>query len=526
MGKIKRLFLFWLILTVTGGNVMSDNKPTNKYQQRADDWRIGAITYQVFVDRFAPARDLEAKRHLYPAPKSLRPWDELPKQEAPSNDSILWTHELAFWGGDLQSLAGKIDYIQSLGVDVLYLNPIVKAQSNHKYDAIDLMQIAPEYGTLEDLKTLASQLDKRNIQLVLDGVFNHVGFQSEWFQSALNDPESPYRNWFHFDDAIQNGYVGWWGVANLPELNWDNPDVQEAFLSKNDGIVRQYFNYGIDGWRLDVATELGFEYLRAITDAAEEEKSDALVIGEVWNYPKDWVNSLNAVMNFSTRELMFRFVENKLGGPQFTDQLATQIRDADYEAILRSWLLIDNHDTPRLKTLYPDIQQQRMLQILQMTLPGSPLLYYGVELGMEGGEDPENRAPMRWDLNTNNNPEMAWLKKLIKLREENRALKLGDFLPLTTQSALAFMRVTDRIEDTIAVVVNSSDKAIVETLMLRDPRIMNGDQFRDLLSDDVFPSRSGVMTLEIPAQTAMIIKPDRWLERSKETGHSPYKHID
>ena len=499
---------------------------TDIFEQRRADWRVGAMTYQVFVDRFAPALNLEAKRHLYPAPKTLRPWDELPKQESPTDQSILWTHELAFWGGDLASLTSRLDYIQDLDIDVLYLNPIVEAQSNHKYDAIDFYQIAPEYGDFNDLKRLADELDSRNMQLVLDGVFNHIGFQSDWFQSALNDPDSPYRDWFHFDADVQNGYVGWWGVANLPELNWDNPAVRKAFLNEDDGIVRHYFKYGIDGWRLDVATELGFDYLKQITDTALSEKSDALVIGEVWNYPQDWTKAMNAVMNFSARELMFRFVEGKLGGPQLTQQLSVQFADADYEAILRSWLLLDNHDTPRLRTLYPEQHQQRLLQIMQMTLPGAPLVYYGVELGMEGSFDPENRAPMRWDLDTDSNSELQWFKSLVELRASNPALKIGDFIPLTSASAMAFMRTTDRIADSVLVILNNQADAVLETLMLRDPRIMNGDQFRDLLTGQTYASKSGVITIEVPAMSALILKPDRWLERSKETGHSPYKHID
>jgi len=222
---------------------------------------------------------------------------------------------------------------------------------------------------------------------------------------------------------------------------------------------------------------------------------------------------------------MFRFVEGKLGGPQLTEQLATQIADSDYEAILRSWLLLDNHDTPRLKTLYPNQKQQRMLQVLQMTLPGSPLVYYGVELGMEGSFDPENRAPMRWDLNTQENQDLSWLKELISLRKNLPALRIGDFVPLTTHSAMAFMRLTDKIADSVLVVVNNKPEAVQETLMLRDPRIMNGDQFRDQLSGELYPSKSGVITLDIPAHSVLILMPDRWLERSKETGHSPYKHI-
>jgi len=521
---MKSLFITWFLLTLS--TPLSLAAETSSFDERRADWRNGAITYQVFVDRFAPTTNLEAKAKLYSAPKSLRPWSELPKREKPAEDSILWTHELAFWGGDLKSLSGKIDYLKELGIDALYLNPIVEAQSNHKYDAIDYYKIAPEYGNFEDLKNLSSQLHNNNMRLILDGVFNHIGFQSHWFQDALNNHNSRYRDWFLFDKTITNGYVGWWGVANLPEFDWSNSEILNEIVTKPESVIRHYFDYGIDGWRLDVAFEMSPQALKAISDVSHQEKPGSLVIGEVWNYPKDWTNSLDAVMNFTLRELMFNFAKGQLSGDVFTKQIHQMVKDTGIEAILRSWLLLDNHDTKRLMTLYPDQDQRRLLQALQMTLPGAPLIYYGVELGMEGGEDPENRAPMRWDLLQPDNEAFKYLTHLIALRQSHPALKVGNYTPLISNQALAFLRTTDRIDETIVVVANNSNKSISETLMLQDPRIMNGEEFVDLLSGRIYPSRSAILKLNIPSQTVMILKPKMWPDHTKRTGHSAYKHLD
>ena len=207
-------------------------------------------------------------------------------------------------------------------------------------------------------------------------------------------------------------------------------------------------------------------------------------------------------------------------------QLESMINDAGIEALLRSWLIIDNHDTARLKTLYPDEKQQRLLQILQMTLPGAPLIYYGVELGMTGGEDPGSRGPMRWDLNTEGNQQLSWLKNLIAIRQENVALKIGDFTRLNSSKALAFMRTTDKVSDTVMVIVNSDDKPQSEYLMIRDSRIMAGEIFKDALSGAEFKSHAGVLQITIPAQTAFILRPKMWRQYRNESGYSPYKNID
>ena len=165
-----------------------DNALAGNFAAREKDWRNGAVVYQVLVDRFAPPTDLQAKKALYPPPKVLRAWSELPKPGPYNETAKVWSHEIDFWGGDLQSLLSKLDYVQKLGTDVLYLNPIHLAYTNHKYDALDYQQVSPEFGTRDDAKRLAVEVHRRGMKLVFDGVFNHMGRNSTVFKQAEADP--------------------------------------------------------------------------------------------------------------------------------------------------------------------------------------------------------------------------------------------------------------------------------------------------------------------------------------------------
>ncbi len=505
--------------------VLAAAEPRSVFDERREDWRVGPVTYQIFVDRFAPSLDLEAKRHLYEHPRSLQPWDALPVQGEPAPGTGVWTHELAFWGGDLDSVRDRTGYLRDLGVDVVYLNPIQLAPTNHKYDAIDYLQISPEYGTFEDLQALSDTLHDADMRLVLDGVFNHVGSRSTWFLDAQASEDSPYRDWFHFDPDVQNGYVGWWGVHNLPELNWENEALRARMVGDADAVVRHWFDYGIDGWRLDVATELGYANLAEITAAAHETRPGSLVIGEVWSYPARWTGVMDAVMNFPLREMMFNLVEGDVSGPVFAASLDRMITDADLDPLLRSWILLDNHDTPRLATLYPEPEDRAFLQTLQFTLPGAPLVYYGVEAGMEGGHDPGSRGAMVWENARTGNPEFDRIARLIELRATSPALRIGEFVPLDSENLLAFLRLTDRSAETVLVIANNTREPVTETLLLRDGSLMSGDVFEDALTGETFGTQSAVIEISIPARAVRVLRPQRWAEHTRRTGHSPYRNV-
>lgn len=344
----------------------------DKYDAREKDWRNGAVVYQILVDRFAPSANLEGKRSLYPAPKVLKKWSETPTRGVDLADEKLNSHELDFWGGDLPSATAKLGYVAGLGADVVYLNPIHLAYTNHKYDALDFKQISPEFGTREDYRRFAREAHHHGMKVVLDGVFNHMGRNSKPFKEAMADPASPWRNWFAIGPQYAGGARVWTGFQNLPELNLEYAPVRDYLYRANDSVVRGYLRDGADGWRLDTAFELGHAYLRELTRAAHGEKKDSLVIGEIANYPGEWARSMDAVMNFGMRQIVLAMAAGEIAPASAERMAARMIGDAGIEPMLKSWMLIDNHDIPRIATQFPKQAARRMVQTLQFTLPGAP----------------------------------------------------------------------------------------------------------------------------------------------------------
>ena len=495
------------------------------FEERERDWRNGAIVYQIIVDRFVPSANLDAKRALYPAPKTLRPWTEVPKPGPYLESEKLSAHELDFWGGDLASATTKLDHIQQLGADVLYLNPIHLAYTNHKYDAFDFKAISPEYGTRDDFKRLAADARQRGLKVVLDGVFNHMGRNAPRFKQALADPKSPYRNWFAIGPQYAGGARAWTGFQNLPELNLENPAVRRHLWGDADSVVRGYLRDGADGWRLDTAYELGEPYLRELTDAAHREKPGSLVVGEIVNYPDRWLRAMDAVMNFTLREIILGVARGDIAPGMAGRMTERLVRDAGIGPMLKSWVVIDNHDIPRIATQLPDTAQRRLVQALQFTLPGAPNLYYGAEVGMVGGGDPENRGPMRWDLVREDNPELVWVRQLIQLRKAHRALRVGDFRLIESQQLYAFERHTDRTLESRIVVANPGNTTVRERLLVPNAYLMDDTPMIDVLGQ-VKPAPGvgfgpGFITVELPPHGVVVLQP----QPKALGGYSRYKRV-
>lgn len=500
-----------------------DAESAGRYEAREADWRNGAVTYQVLVDRYAPSANLEAKRHLYPAPKRLRSWDELPRQGHFLDEARLWSHEVDFWGGDLQSLRNRLGHIVELGADVLYLNPICEAFTNHKYDALDYKTVSPEYGTREDVKALAAELHRHGMKLVLDGVFNHMGRNAPRFQDARANRSSPWRDWFIFDEQMPGGARSWMQAENLPELNMENPAVQADLWGDVDSVVRGYLRDGVDGWRLDVAHDIGMDLLHALTQAAHEEKPGSLVVGELWNWPKEWFPSVDGVMNFSLREIILRCLSGRLQPATATRMIARMVQECGVEPLLKSWLMLDNHDTIRLTHALPDERARRMAQLLQFTLPCAPNLYYGSELGMTGGADPEMRAPMRWDLVTDDNPTLQWTRTLMTLRRSQRALRVGDWRAAECERLLAFERHTDRVGETVLVLANPSDEVVEQDVLFANSKLMNNSPIRDLLQPERShkPFVAGFLEVSLQPWEVRLLQPDV----QPHQGYTTYKRV-
>lgn len=487
-----------------------DTELKGVFEAREQDWRNGPVVYQVLVDRFAPSAQLDQKRALYPAPKVLHGWSDEARHGSYLPRLNLWSHEIDFWGGDLPSVASKLGYLQDLGVDVLYLNPIHLAYTSHKYDALDYLQISPELGTRQDLQNLTQDLHRRGMKLVLDGVFNHMGRNANIFKEAQANPQSPYRHWFYFGAHYPGGARGWSQVRNLPELNLENPAVRAHIYDAPYSAVQRYLQDGADGWRLDVAAELGPVILAELTAAAHQVKPGSLVVGEIPNYPKEWLPSLDGVINFGLRDIVLNTVNGLIAAPTAAQMLERMVNEAGIEPTLKSWIMLDNHDNHRLATVLPNVRRRSLAQVLQFTLPGSPNLYYGSELGMKGGEDPENRAPMRWEWVKDGNPNLQRTRQLIALRKQHRALRVGNFRLVSAGQLLAFERYTDRVQDTVIVLVNPGKRAVTERVMIANSKLMNGSQLIDLLDSKAEPQSmlSSLTTVRVPAGGFRVLAPD------------------
>lgn len=512
-----------MITRATGSFDQENNAAV--FAERERDWRNGNIVYQVLVDRFVPSDRLDAKRGLYPFPKVLRDWSETPRPGSYLPDARLNSQELDFWGGDFDSLRSRLEYIERLGADVLYLNPIHLAYTNHKYDALDFQKISPEFGDREDFIRLAAEVHSRGMKIVLDGVFNHMGRNAPIFQDALANPNSPWRDWFAIGPQYEGGARSWTGFQNLPELNIENPAVRGYLYEAPDSVVRSYLRDGADGWRLDTAFELGYPFLRELTDAAHTEKAGSLIVGEIVNYPDEWLRSIDGVMNFTLRQMVLGVVNGSISPAAAGRMLNRLVCDAGIEAMLKSWMVIDNHDIPRIVSLLPEIAPRRLAQTLQFTLPGAPNIYYGSEVGMTGGGDPENRGPMRWDLVSEDNPELVWIKQLIALRKEKRALRIGNFRLIEAERLLAFERYTERVLETVLVLANPSGAAVTERVMIANPSLMDTTPMVHLIGPaggaPAGTIEAAFMTVTLPPETAFVLAP----REPSLGGYSRYKRV-
>src|SRR5690554_152949 len=492
----------------------------NKFKLRENDWRNGALVYQVLVDRFNPSSHLESKKGLYLYPKTLNDWHSLPKPGTFLEEHRYWSHELDFWGGDLNSLNERLEYIKHLGVDVLYLNPIFESLSNHKYDATNFLEISKEYGTKEDLKKLIQNVHAHDMKIMLDGVFNHVGVGNPMFQKALK--HEGFRHFFDFNDSYPRGVRLWADAPSLPELNLEHEDVKNYIFKQDDSVIRTYIQMGVDGWRLDVAFDIGFDILSELRDYARKDKSDVMIVGEIWNYPEKWLKSIDGVMNFTFREITLRLLSGELSPHKAIKMFKDIIDDAGIEPILKSWNLLDNHDVARLKHLLPKLELQRLAQVMQFTLPGSPNLYYGTELGMDGANDPMNRAPMNWDLFNDKNETLKWTQSLISHHKSERALKIGDFIAINADDLLCYMRITDKVEDTCIIAINPSKEDVSETVLLKDSRLMNYSNFKTVLGNaKPVTLLARLMNFTLEPYGFVVLKP----ETKPQKSYTPYKRV-
>ena len=424
------------------------------------DWAKGATIYQVFPDRFYKSGnpDLTGKLQPYTVHENWNDevdWRPTPEGVVLNND---------FFGGNFRGITEKMDYIASLGTTILYLNPIGKAFSNHRYDTADYKTPDPMLGTVEDFSAMCEAAHAHGIRVILDGVYSHTGSDSVYFNREGNFPEkgayqsieSPYYSWFTFYEW-PNNYHSWWDFKTLPTVNKMDPAFIKYIITDEDSVVAHWLKLGADGFRLDVADELPDEFLKMLYDRVKEINPDAYVLGEVWEDASNkkaynrrrtyFTNAeLDSVMNYPFRTAIVNFMRGWDSGRGLRDTVMSIVENYPAEVVACNMNLLGTHDTPRILTALVDdfdgsreekakrhlsrhnleVARERLLMasFLQYTLPGSPSLYYADETLMEGYKDPFNRRTYPWGRE---DWEMLnHFKRLGKLRKEQEALRLGD----------------------------------------------------------------------------------------------------
>lgn len=533
LGMLRTGYRF-LLATDAGNLWYNAAGPVDHYPTDANDFKLlaeaqspswvrDAVFYQIFPDRFAdgdPANNVRDGEYTYGGqPVVARPWGALPNKATGGRE---------FFGGDLQGIAQRLDYLADLGVSALYLNPIFLAPSNHKYDVADYERVDPHLGGDQALAELRAALDARGMRLVLDIVPNHCGVTHPWFTAAQADPRAPTAEFFTFT-RHPDQYATWLGVRTLPRLDYRSERLRALMYAGPDAIMRRWLRppYAIDGWRIDVANmlgrqgphNLGHKLGRGIRRAVKAERPEAYLLGEHFfdGTPHLQGDELDATMNYQG----FAFpVWRWLAGrelselpwadrtPMSSAQMAAQwtaFRAAiPWQIAAQQFNLLGSHDTPRLRTvLGGDLRLVRVAAALLFTYPGVPCIYYGDEIGMEGGPDPDCRRCMPWDEAAWDHELRAWFQALARLRREAPALRWGGFQQLyAAGDTVAFLR--EAPEERLVVVARRADDGL-RALPVRHGGLPDGARLRDLLGGAEATVGGGHLPLDaMPAAGAMV----------------------
>ncbi len=439
---------------------------------RVPAWAKGIVFYQIFPDRFC--RTGSGKSDC-----AYVPWDSIPDHDH-------------YFGGDLRGIIEKLDYLNELGIDCIYLTPIFKAEFNHKYATTDYYSVDPGFGTMADLCELVAKAHSYGIRVILDGVFNHVGRSFPPFADLLaNGENSRYRDWFFYSSLplsmspLNYECVG--DYAYMPKLRTSHPDVRDMIL---DVMFYWIEKAGIDGWRLDVADEVERTTWQIARSALKQKYPDVLLLGETWTDAFGLVGSgdqMDSAMNYLFRGAVIDWIaKGKISPTLFDSRINRMLSKYSDETNAVMYNLIGSHDTARF--LYEAGGDKRKLYAaiaFQMTFCGSPAVYYGEEVGMSGGNDPDCRAGMLWDEAQQDRSLLAWYKTLIQLRRDHPVFRFGTFRSVLCddgKNSYGFIRQFNG--ETVYVVINlGADQNQVTLPLLNGP-----GRYRSLLDSFACPA--------------------------------------
>ncbi len=522
-----------------GKNGLGPEKDMARWQQTVydatlptPDWFGRGMTYQIFPDRF--------RRTAVPDPAGMpgdrvvhQSWDE-GMEYLPDDRGEIRNRD--FFGGSLAGVEEKLDYLKSLGVTTLYFCPIFEADSNHRYNTGDYEKIDPMLGTEEDFRRLCAQAHARGLRVMLDGVFNHTGSNSRYFNAdgaypdlgAAQSMESPYYPWYAFFHWPER-YDAWWGIKTLPAVNETHPTFVDYIIQGENSIIRRWLRAGADAWRLDVADELPDEFIAQIRTVMMEEKPDSFLLGEVWEDGSNKIaydqrrryllgRETHGLMNYPFRVAALDYLR---GGraEDFREAMETIRENYPRPAFYSAMNLLGTHDTPRVLTLLgagepPEDrtarahyrmtaeERERGLLLLRagavllFAFPGSPTVYYGDEAGMEGFEDPFNRGTYPWG-----GEDQALINHfalLGKLRSDRLSLQVGSLHWLWAEGpVLAFSR--EEGVETTAVILNVGEAEAQVSIPWRTHLAI------DVLSGQQFATVHGMLTVRVLGMDGMIL---------------------
>lgn len=495
--------------SVCGENLPEWQLTVYKSSYKTPDFAKGNIIYHIFVDRFNRADGVKTKRKY----RLHESFSESP--EVVSADGKYYADD--FFGGNFNGIREKLDYLEELGVGIIYLSPIFKAFSNHRYDTGDYLKVDELLGTEDDFKRLLDAAHEKGMKIILDGVFNHSGADSLYFNKfgtydslgAYQSKSSPYYDWYYFK-KFPDEYACWWGCDNVPDLNKSNKDYRALVFGKN-GVVEKWQKLGVDGWRLDVVDELPIDFVNLLIKKIKSVNKDALVIGEVWEDASTKVSygelrpyllgdQLDGTMNYPFMNAIIAYVRD--GDEKFfKDTVQSILENYPKETVYCLMNSLGTHDTVRIinalsdvrahgwskthKLGYklPDSEYEKakkklyLASVLQFTLPGIPSIFYGDEAGLQGFDDPINRRPYPWG--SEDKEILAHYKKLGRIRRENRAVFSGGFNMRDENGLVAYERASGDDEILIAVNAGADD----ETLFINKEytSLYNNKEYKDVV---------------------------------------------
>lgn len=482
-------------------------------------WVKDAIFYQIFPDRFAKSDKNPASNLPFES------WDSPPTT-------------YGFKGGDLYGVIEKLDYLQKLGITAIYFNPIFASASNHRYHTFDYYNVDPLLGGNDALKKLLKEAHKREIRIVLDGVFNHASRGFWQFHHVLETgAASPYRDWFYFDNERLNGnkhwgaypsayeqkllhsedsltaigYRAWWNLPALPKFNTNTPAVREFLFD----VAEYWIKFGIDGWRLDVPAEIDDdEFWREFRRRVRKINPDAYIVGEIWHEAQRWLqgDQFDAVMNYLFTAVSLNYfasshlnmdVIKQAGGfkdrirpmnaHDFANEVDRILNLYPPEITFAQLNLLDSHDMPRfLSCVNGDKNSLKLAWLFMFTLPGAPCIYYGDEIGVDGGHDPECRKSFSWDTSKWDTDLLEYAKACIALRKEHKSLRRGEYKRIYAEGdVMAFVR--EHKDEKIITVFNVSDEERTIHLEVGNkPKVLFGEP--KIVGNEIrIPARSGVV---------------------------------